>query len=80
MNARLVDRATGAQLWAERYEREISDIFLVQDEIVRSIVSLLVVHMTKAEIEQAANRPPSDRAAYDYFLKGSGRLSTFQST
>ena len=49
INVRLVDTITGGQIWSERYERQLAGVFTVQDEIVKAIVSVLVVHLTQAK-------------------------------
>src|SRR5262249_29470549 len=53
ITAQLIDAATGAHLWADRYDREVRDVFAVQDEVVRMIVAILAAHVNRAEIEQA---------------------------
>src|SRR5262245_45508799 len=53
ISAQLIDAATGAHLWAERYDRKLEDVFDVQDEVVRTMVSILAAHVSKAETERA---------------------------
>jgi adenylate cyclase len=66
----LIDAASGYQLWAERFEREVSDIFAIQDEIAQSVVRALRVTLT-AEETSALQRPPTNSfQAYDYYLRG----------
>jgi adenylate cyclase len=70
ITAQLVDAATGAHLWAERYDRPLEDVFAVQDEIARGIVATVAARVI-AESETAARRkPPRDVRAYDLFLQG----------
>jgi adenylate cyclase len=76
VNARLVDATTGTDLWAERYDRELRDVFAVQDDVVGTIVSLLAAHVTKAESERALQKPPADWQSYDYYLRGAAVYST----
>jgi adenylate cyclase len=66
----LTDAANGYQLWAERYERELRDIFAIQDEIARSIVQALQVTLTPEESGVLRRAPTSDVHAYDYYLRG----------
>lgn len=80
INVRLVDTMTGGQLWSERYERELADVFTVQDEIVKAIVSVLVVHLTQAEIERVGRSAPTSWVAYDHFMQGNGHQLKFLST
>jgi adenylate cyclase len=70
ITAQLIDAMTGAHRWAERYDRELVDIFAVQDELARTIVALLAAHVNRAEIERALLKPPAAWEAYEYFLRG----------
>jgi adenylate cyclase len=70
INAKLIDAASGAHLWAERYDREVSDVFAVQDEVTRAIVTVLAGYLNMAEAERALLKPPAAWEAYDYYLRG----------
>src|ERR1700716_622993 len=70
INAKLIDAASGAHLWAERYDREVSDVFAVQDEVTRSIVTVLAGCLNIAEAERTLLKPPAAWEAYDYYLRG----------
>jgi adenylate cyclase len=70
VTAQLVDAATGAHRWAERYDRELWDAFAVQDEVARAIVTILAAHVNRAEIERALLKPPAVWAAYECYLRG----------
>jgi adenylate cyclase len=70
INAQLIDATTGAHCWAERYDRELSDVFAVQDEVTRTIVAILAAHVNKAEAERTLLKPPASWEAYDYYLRG----------
>jgi adenylate cyclase len=70
INAQLIDAATGAHRWAERYDRELSDVFAVQDEVARTIVAILAAHVNKAETERTLLKPPAAWEAYDCYLRG----------
>ena len=52
ISAQLIDAVTGAHRWAERYDRKLDDVFAVQDEVARTIVTLLAAHVHKAEAER----------------------------
>jgi adenylate cyclase len=80
ISAQLVNAGTGAHLWAERYDRDIADVFAIQDEVARSIAPLLVAHVNKAEVGRTAARPPSSWEAYDHFIKGADEFLMFQAT
>ncbi len=75
INAQLIDAMTGAHRWAERYDRELSDVFAVQDEVVRTIVAILAAYVNKAEAERALLKPPATWEAYDYYLRGAEAFS-----
>src|SRR5258708_7106766 len=70
VTAQLIDVATGAHRWAERYDRELSKVFAVQDDLTRAIVTTLAVHVTKAESERTLLKPAAAWKAYDYYLRG----------
>jgi tetratricopeptide (TPR) repeat protein len=66
----LVNVADGCHLFSERYDREISDIFAIQDEIARSIAASLKVTLGPVESASLGKGPTSDLQAYDYYLRG----------
>jgi adenylate cyclase len=68
--ARLVKAQAGGQVWAERYDRTIGDIFAVQDDITRSIVAALEVRLLLAENEALAKPPTANIEAYRLYLHG----------
>jgi tetratricopeptide (TPR) repeat protein len=70
ISAQLIDTTTGYHLWAERYDRELQDIFAVQDEVTQKIVAALQVKLTEGE-QQRLRRPPTNNLdAYEHFLRG----------
>ncbi len=70
ITAQLVDATTGGHLWAERYDRELIDIFTLQDEVTRQIVAALQVKLTQGEQERLVRRTTDNLEAYDYCLRG----------
>jgi adenylate cyclase len=70
ITAQLIDAVTGVHRWAERYDRELSNVFAVQDEVTRTIVAVLVTHLNKAEAERTLLKPAATWEAYDYYLRG----------
>jgi len=70
ITAQLIEGATGGHLWAERYDRELTDIFAVQDEVTQSIVSALALKLTPDERERVERRDTDNLEAYEYFLRG----------
>jgi non-specific serine/threonine protein kinase len=70
INAELVDTQTNFPLWSERYDREMADVFAVQDEIARKIAEALRITLTPQEQEALASKPTENAQAYDLFLRG----------
>jgi TolB-like protein len=70
ITAQLINAADGFQLWAERYDRTLDDVFAVQDEIAKAIVEALRVAMTPSDVKNIARDRPADARAYDLYLKG----------
>ena len=70
VTVQLIDARDGNHLWAERYDRELTDIFDLQDELTGTIVATLPGRLEHAEIEQVKRKPPRDMLAYDYVLRG----------
>lgn len=70
ITAQLIDGATGGHLWADRYDRDLNDIFAVQDDITRTIIGQLKVRLLAAEARAIEQLPTSDVEAYSYYLRG----------
>jgi non-specific serine/threonine protein kinase len=70
INAQLIDTRTDFPLWSERYDREMKDVFEVQDEIARKIAEALRITLTPQEQEALASKPTDNLQAYDMYLKG----------
>ena len=68
INAQLIDGATGKHLWADRFDRDLTDIFEIQDEISKAIVDALKVKLLPAEKKAIENRGTSNVEAYDLYL------------
>jgi adenylate cyclase len=69
ITVQLIDAADGHHLWAERYDRELEDVFAVQDEITQVIVANLPRRVEAAHFEQSKQKPTENMAAYDYVLR-----------
>ena len=80
ITAQLIDAATGGHLWAERFDREITDIFAVQDEVTQHIVSALRVTLQPAERVLLATTRTNSVEAHDAFLRGRELLLGSQKT
>ena len=70
ITAQLVDATSDSLLWSERYDREMADVFAVQDEIARKIAEALRVTLTPQEQEALAAKPTENLQAYDLYLRG----------
>ncbi len=70
ITAQLVDTQTDFPLWSERYDREMADVFEVQDEIARKIAEALRVQLSPQEQEELGGRPTHSLQAYDLYLRG----------
>jgi adenylate cyclase len=70
ITAQLIDATSGGHLWADRYDRDLTDIFEVQDDVTRRIVEALKVTLSPGEKERLAETKTSNLAAYDYLLRG----------
>ncbi|CDX27550.1 putative adenylate cyclase 3 [Mesorhizobium sp. ORS 3324] len=76
VTAQLIEAATGAHLWAERYDRNLDDIFTVQDEVAQTIVSTLVGRIEDARLQLSLRKPTTSLVAYDCFLRGMAHFNT----
>ena len=65
----LIDAVTGAHLWADRFERDLTDVFALQDEVTLAVVSAIEPKMLQSEIELATRRRPENLTAYDFYLR-----------
>ena len=70
LTAQLVDVETGKHVWADRYDRDLDDIFAIQDELVHAIVATLAGRLETESRERALRKSPENLAAYDYYLQG----------
>ena len=80
ISAQLVDSGTGAHRWAERYDRELKDVFAIQDEVARTIAAVLAAHVNKAEAERTLLKPPATWQAYDHYMRAAAAWASFQSS
>jgi TolB-like protein/Flp pilus assembly protein TadD len=77
VTVQLVDAATGQRLWAENYDRDLDDIFAVQDEITNVIVATLAGQIEQLEQRRAAKKTAEDLVAYDCLLRGRQCLNRY---
>lgn len=76
ITAQLIDAKSEGHLWAERYDRDLEDIFSVQDEVRNKIVTALSVELTSDDERRMKKKSTSDLRAYDYYLRGMELYST----
>ena len=69
ITGQLIDAVTGAHMWADRFERDLTDVFALQDEVTIAVVSAIEPKLVQTEIAIAARRGPEDLTAYDYYLR-----------
>jgi non-specific serine/threonine protein kinase len=72
ITAQLVEASTRHPVWAERYDRQLEDVFAIQEEIARSIAQALRITLTPQEEKTISRKPTENPLAYDYFLRGRG--------
>ena len=69
ITGQLIDAVTGAHIWADRFERDLTDIFALQDEVTVAVVSAIEPKLTETEIEMATRRRSENLTAYDLYLR-----------
>jgi adenylate cyclase len=65
----LIDAATGTHLWADRFERDLTDVFALQDDVTSAVVSAIQPKLFQTEIAVVMRRRPENLTAYDFFLR-----------
>ena len=74
ITAQLVEVSTRHSVWAERYDRQLEDVFAIQDEIARSIAQALRITLSPQEEKTITRKPTENLQAYDYYLRGRSYL------
>jgi len=69
ITGQLIDAVTGAHIWADRFERDLTDVFALQDEVTLAVVSAIQPKLLETEIALATRRRPEDLTAYDFYLR-----------
>jgi len=77
ITAQLIDTASGGHIWADRYDRNMDDIFALQDDVTQQIVSVLAVKVGEGEEKRIYHRDTDNVVAYDYFLRGLEHYNRF---
>jgi adenylate cyclase len=75
ITGQLIDAGTGAHIWADRFERDLTDVFALQDEVTVAVISAIQPKLLQTEIAMAARRRPENLTAYDFFLRAMPQLS-----
>ncbi len=70
ITAQLIDASDGSHIWAERYDRELEDIFAVQDQITETVVRAIEPELSRVEQDRARRKRPEDLDAWDCYLRG----------
>jgi TolB-like protein/class 3 adenylate cyclase len=78
ITGQLIDAATGAHLWADRFDGDLEDVFELQDKITGSVVGAIEPTLRKAEIERARRRPVENLDAYDLYLRALPHVYAFR--
>jgi adenylate cyclase len=77
ITAQLIDAETGKHIWGERYDRELDDIFAVQDEVTRAIVATIAAQLGKTVSENAARKTTNSIKSYEYLLQANRHYYRF---
>jgi adenylate cyclase len=77
VSVQLIDAEARHHIWAERYDRELQDIFAVQDEIAQTITAALIPEIDQAEQERAHRKPPQNLSAWEYYQRGLRHMYRF---
>jgi adenylate cyclase len=75
--AQLIEAESGSHRWAERYDRDMRDVFAVQDEVARTVAAILAAHVSKAEADRTVLKPPKSWQAYDHYIRAAEVYATF---
>jgi adenylate cyclase len=69
ITGQLIDAMTGTHIWADRFERDLTDVFVLQDEVAVAVVSAIQPKLLQTEIAMATRRRPENLSAYDFYLR-----------
>jgi adenylate cyclase len=74
ITGQLIDASIGAHIWADRFERDLTDVFALQDEVTVAVVSAIEPKLLQTEIAMAVRRRPENLTAYDFYLRAVQQL------
>ena len=70
ITGQLIEAASGAHMWADRFDGALDDVFELQDEVTQKVVGAIAPRVEQAEIDRARRRPSDSTDAYDCYLRG----------
>ncbi|HSI01665.1 MAG TPA: hypothetical protein VLA02_13765 [Reyranella sp.] len=73
VTGQLIDALTGNHIWADRFDRELEDVFAVQEELTQSIVSAITPHIDEAEVSRVRRRRPDNLTAYEIAVRANAK-------
>jgi adenylate cyclase len=79
ISAEMIEASSRAQIWADRYDRDLSDVFALQDEISRTIVVTMAGRLTEEHANHVSRKPTENLSAYDCVLRGQGYVHKYTS-
>ena len=77
ITGQLIDAITGAHVWGDRFEHDLTDVFALQDEVTTAVVAAIQPKLLKTEIARAARRRPENLSAYDFYLRAIQQYYSF---
>src|SRR5262249_22733367 len=77
ITGQLIDTATAAHIWADRFDGALDDIFELQDEVASQVAGAIEPKLRQSEIERASRKPTESLDAYDLYLRALGRFHKF---
>ena len=77
ITAQLIDALSGRHIWADRYDRELDDVFAVQDQITEAIIGAVAPTFVSAEVRRIERKLPESFDAWDYAMRGNWHLWRF---
>ena len=80
ITGQLIDAVTGAHIWADRFERDLTDVFALQDEVAVAVVSAIQPKLLQTEIAMVTRRRPENLTAYDFYLRALQQYYVYYAT
>ena len=77
ITGQLIEAATGAHLWAEKFDRSLEDVFEAQDQVTAAVVGMVLPKIQQVEIERAKQKPTASLDSYDFYLRGMALMNKY---